>query len=372
MSTFTCPMCGGEMKRNGTTSAGKQRWRCKTCNASTTRKNNNDAKQLKIFLRWLFSKNAQKDMKGQGRSFRRATSRFWSIWALPPLVDEIHRVVHVDGIHISRTLEVLIATTDDYVLGWYLSRGEHSRAWEALMRRIAPPEIVVIDGGPGFEKARKKVWPDTEVQRCVLHAFWQVKRYTTSNPRTQAGIELYGLACKLKRLKTYKEADAWVNSYLEWCTNYADFLEEKTYFEDRRWEYTHERLRKAKRSLSKLVNSGRLFTYLTSSWLDEGALPATNNRSESLNAQLRRMLRNHRGLSTLRRAKAVFWWCYMHTECPKTEAEILKIMPTDEEIDQIYRSLTMNEKRFESIPQWGDALVWSEFHHSDPWRHDWD
>ena len=29
---------------------------------------------------------------------------------------------------------------------------------------------------------------------------------------------------------------------------------------------------------------------------------------------VREMLRNHRGLSELRRIKAVFWWCYMHTK----------------------------------------------------------
>lgn len=62
----------------------------------------------------------------------------------------------------------------------------------------------------------------------------------------------------------------------------------------------------------------------------------------------------------------------MHTECPSSEAEILRVMPTDEDIDEIYRSLTMQEQRFDSIPQWGDAIAWLEFHHGDPWRHDWD
>lgn len=51
---------------------------------------------------------------------------------------------------------------------------------------------------------------------------------------------------------------------------------------------------------------------------------------------MRAMLRNHRGLSELRRVKAVFWWCYMHTECPKGAAEVLRSMPTDEDIDLLY------------------------------------
>lgn len=360
------------MKRNGTTKSGTQRWRCKACGASASHKYNSDAKQLKAFLKWLFSKDAQADMKGGGRTFRRMAARFWPIWALPPIIDEIHDIVYIDGIYITKKLVILIASTDDFVLGWYLARSEHSKAWEALISRIAPPVIVVTDGAPGFEKARKKYWPDTEVQRCTLHAYRQVRRYTTSRPKLPAGVELYGLAQDLKKLKSIKDADEWVACYLEWCRRWGEFLEEKTYGEGGHWDYTHWRLRKARASLSRLVSSERLFTYLTSELADESLLPSTNNRAESLNAQLRRMLRIHRGMSSMHRVKAAFWWCYMHTECPANEAEILKMMPTDEDINEIYQTMTMQEQRFDSIPQWGDAIVWSEFHHSDPWRHDWD
>lgn len=41
----------------------------------------------------------------------------------------------------------LIACTPDYVLGWYVARTENSRAWTALMQGIAPPLLVVSDGG---------------------------------------------------------------------------------------------------------------------------------------------------------------------------------------------------------------------------------
>ena len=36
MNNPKCPSCGGEMKRNGKTSAGSQRWRRTACDASTT------------------------------------------------------------------------------------------------------------------------------------------------------------------------------------------------------------------------------------------------------------------------------------------------------------------------------------------------
>jgi hypothetical protein len=372
MNLPRCPICSEKMIRNGKTSAGRQRWICKTCRLTKTNRINSDAKQLKIFLTWLLSKKRQIDMPSQGRSFRNHTAKFWRYWALPPIVDEVHRVIYVDGIYLARNVVILIACSDEHVLGWYLARSENSRSWEALISRIAPPIIVVSDGGSGLAKALWRIWPETEVQRCTFHAFCQVKRYTTSRPNLPAGMELYALAKDLLHLETLDQAQLWVALYLKWCGKWDGFLQEVTVKDGRR-ELTHHRLVKARNSLNVLINKGQLFTYLDDLLTIGGPLPATNNRIEGgVNAQLRQVLREHRGLSLTRRIKAIFWWCYLHTECPLSCAQILKTMPTDEDIDRIYKKLTYVERNYESIPQWGDAIVWSEFHTSDPWRHDWD
>lgn len=376
MNIPKCQNCGCEMVKNGKTSAGKTRWRCKSCGASRTNQIDNDAKQLKVFLNWLLSKQRQLDMPSEGRTFRNHTAKFWKIWPLPPIVDEIHRVIYVDGIYIARNIVILIACSDEYVLGWYLARSENSKSWAALMSRIAPPLMVVTDGGTGFEKARKHIWPDTEVQRCTFHAFCQVKRYTTSRPNLEAGVELYSLAKRLLSVKEEEQAYLWVAEYLAWCDRWDEFLKERTIIEGKS-RLTHERLVKAKRSLDRLVSKGTMFTFLDDLLTIGGPLPSTNNRIEGgVNASLRQLLREHRGLSTIRRVKAVFWWCYMHTECHLGCADILKVMPTDDDIDAIYKKMTVPEQRFDTIPQWGDAIVWSELHNvdswNDSWRRDWD
>jgi transposase-like protein len=135
---------------------------------------------------------------------------------------------------------ILIARSDEHVLGWYLARSENSKSWEALISRIAPPEVVVSDGGNGFEKARKRVWKDTKVQRCTFHVFGQIKRYTTQRPNLAAGVELYGLACELLHIKDLKSADLWVGRYIKWCTDWEDFLNEKTYDDKNNWQWTHD------------------------------------------------------------------------------------------------------------------------------------
>ena len=366
MKAKECPVCGSAMKRNGKTGAGSQRWRCRSCGASSTHRNNTDSRDLSMFLSWLLSKDGQAGMPGGGRSFRRRTARFWSIWPMPEIVDEIHRVVFVDGIYLSRNVVVLIACSEEHVLSWYLARAETTRAWRALLSRIAPPDVVVTDGGSGFASAVASEWPRTRVQRCVFHAFQQVKRCTTCRPKLQAGVELYGLAKELMHLEDLQQARWWSERFGQWCEFWADFLEERTMVDGRR-EYTHERLRKARRGLAALSNAGTLFTYLDPELTVEGPLPRTNNRIEGgVNAQIRAMLRNHRGMSETRRVKAVYWWCYMHTECPLPAAEILRSMPTDDDIDLLYEVYATNPRESDA-PSWGDGLVWQELHHSTPY-----
>ena len=373
MKSVNCPICNKICVKNGRHRSGAQRWICKQCGITVTPKIDNSAKQLQIFLDWLFGKDSQNVLPGEGRTFRRNTVRFWDLWPLPPKVEEKSDVLYVDGIYLGRKACVLICCDDEYVLGWYLCRYEHSGAYTALLSRIAEPKVVVSDGGTGFKKAVKKVWPHTQIQRCIFHVFCQVKRYTTSKPNTAAGIELYALAKDLLHIEKLSDSDEWVTRFVNWMAKYNRFLSQMTYDENGNSRPTHERLIKAQRSIVKLLKEGTMFTYLDKRLQDKiESIPATNNRIEGgINAQLRAMLRNHRGLSVERRIKAVFWWCYMHSPKPLSLSEILKTMPTDKSIADIYKRLTRPEKLSGSIPDWGDALAWDELHRSGEYPDLW-
>lgn len=364
MNNMLCTVCGTPMKRNGKTKDGVQRWRCKKCGSSKTHRINSDAKDLERFVNWLLSRDKQIDMPGQGRGFRKRTARFWSIWPMPPVVDEIHKVIYVDGIYIGKDLVILIACSDEYVLSWYLARSENSSSWKALLSQIAPPDMVITDGGSGFYKAVKEVWPSTKVQRCLFHVFCQVKRATTSRPRLLAGKEIYKLAKELMKIKTIKEAMEWEEKYYEWARFWNDFLDEKSYI-DGKYGYTHERLRKARKAIAGLLSKRLLFTYLDPQLTTDAPLPCMNNRIEGgVNAQIRTVLRDHRGMSSLHRIKAVYWYCYMKTEAPMSMAEILKSMPTDDDIDFLYENYGITQDCGNEPVEWGQGLVWNELHTS--------
>lgn len=87
---------------------------------------------MALFLGSLLGRSRRADMPGGGRTFRRRTVAFWEIRPMPPKVEALRRVVHLDGIHLGRRSVVLMASDGERALGWHLSRAENGRAWSAL------------------------------------------------------------------------------------------------------------------------------------------------------------------------------------------------------------------------------------------------
>lgn len=88
-----------------------------------------------------------------------------------------------------------------------------------------------------------------------------------------------------------------------------------------------------------------------------------------MNARLRETVRNHRGLSRMRRVKAIFWWCCMHTESPLPAAEMVEAMPTDDEVEGLFAMASKSRKREDGAPdEHGSGVVWGEFHAAVEYR----
>lgn len=308
-----------------------------------------------------------------GRAFRYQVERFWRYWPLPHFMDEPVAVLHVDGLHLGRSPVVLIAANQvGEPVGWYLARSEHAGAWKALLAQTSRPVMVVTDGGSGFRKAMRETWPEVRIQRCLFHVQMNITRLTTKNPRLQPGRELKGLAHELVAVKTHAQAAAWEVGYLEWEARWKVFLAQKSRYSTGAWEDTHKRLVRARNMVRALLRQGQLFTFLdpalvAASGMEE--LPSTNNRLEGgVNSQVRRVLSQHRGMPLLHRVKAVFWWCYTHSPAPLPAARILREMPTDATIADLYNQARVDpaQRRREEtgVPiQWGTAIEWEDLHH---------
>ena len=362
MNNPGCGACGAAMKRNGKTSAGAQRRRCGSCGASATHRIDSAARELASFLRRLLSNRRQGDFGRSSRTFRRKAPRFWKMRPLPSCAGEVRDAVFPDGIRVSG-LVVLIARAKEHVLAWHLATSERSGAWAALMAKLAPPAMAVSDGSPGLAKAARAVRPGTRVQRCAFHVLCQVKRCTTSRPELDAGKELHGLAKSLLKAKDADSAAKWLARYAERCSKWESFLREFA-IKDGRRRYARREPRRARRALNGLVRSGTLFTFAEMAEERGGERDSTSSMIEGgVSARLREMVRNHRGLSRMRRVKAIFRWCCMHTESPLPAAEMIEAMPTDDEVEGLFAMASKSRKREDGAPdEHGSGAVWGEFH----------
>lgn len=335
-----CPVCTGKMKKNGTTSAGKTRWRCTNthCGASTTR-HLPDQKIIRDFK--LFHTHATTSLSldqiasTYNISRRSLTRRFETFWLIDvPCQPDPYRIydqIFLDGTYTGAGC-LLIASSSTHVITWHWAKTENTTAYTELLSRIPAPLCVVLDGGQGALSAIKTCWPTTKIQRCLVHAQRTVRRYTTSNPRTDAGKAIYALARKLTTITTVDQAHEWILNLHEFSQLYHEFLNEKTPLPPHRhsrrtWEYTHLRVRKAYQSLLHLTRSQWLFTSLTP---PETALnptewkSTTNSLEGGFNSPLKLLARTHRGRKGERQRKMIDWWLHSKTQLPDDPIEIAR------------------------------------------------
>jgi len=249
----------------------------------------------------------------------------------------VHDEVQLDGIYLSSRWCALIAIADGKPIALQWSDTEKSASWKALLEQVPAPRLVVMDGGAGLASAIKSVWPEAKVQRCLVHIQRNVRQHLTLRPKTEAGRRLRKLSLALTRITTSNEAANWLIAFNAWHNTYEPLLKERTYLTDtttatvrvklragQRWWYTHERLRKAYNVMVNAHKAGTLFTYLDPTLSDFTASSTTNQIEGGINAQLRALLRRHRGMSAEHQRRSVQWWLVMHQANPPTPSTYVK------------------------------------------------
>lgn len=336
-----CGVCDAKLVKNGVTSAGRTRWRCKACGSSTTQQRPDISRRadLAAFTGWLLGKHSQAEYGGgTGRSFRAKIAWCWDIGVpQPQATGEIHRQVIVDGTYFAGWC-VLIAHNGRHVIGWQWCNTENKTAWGELIRQFPTPDVVVTDGGTGLRSALDTFWSRTKIQRCYFHIFAAVRRHTTSRPRLPAGKEILDLTRQLMTVSDLDAAAEWMGAYVTWETRWAALLTERTYASStterpswarpsQRWWYTHIRLRRVQGLYRQLVRDQALFPWLDDAYLDHGqrTVDRTTSRLEGgPNNAIKHLLRHHRGLSNTHAPRAVDWLLNSLTEHPHDPWQLAK------------------------------------------------
>jgi hypothetical protein len=169
---------------------------------------------------------------------------------------------------------------------------------------------VTSDGLPLIRKAFREI----DYQMCLVHMERIIVRGTTRKPKLEASIALYAIGRSMYTIDE-KEFNVYMNKY---TLRYFHFLNEKTLSEvtGESW-YTHEELRKAFFSLSRL--SEFLFTYQR-----DNRIPRTTNSIEGHFAHIRDIVNIHRGASKELKQKIIHTILLASTIAPSEEL-ILKL-----------------------------------------------
>lgn len=110
--------------------------------------------------------------------------------AIYPIVwlDAIHYKIRENGRYVSKAVYTILGLTIEgkkELLGLYLSDQEGAHHWLSVLtdlhnRGVKDILIACVDGLKGFPEAIETIYPDTEIQHCIIHQIRNSMKYVAS------------------------------------------------------------------------------------------------------------------------------------------------------------------------------------------------
>ncbi len=205
-------------------------------------------------------------------------------WQLRPL-ETIYAVVFLDAIHyhvrqegriVKKAVYVAIGINLDGhkdVLGLWIGQNESSKYWlgvinELKNRGVEDILITCVDGLSGFSEAISAVYPQTEIQKCVIHQIRNSTKFVSYKDIKRLMVDLkkvYTAVNEETALAALEEFDeTWGKKYakiaISWRKNWAEL---STYFkypyEVRKLIYTTNTIEGYNRQLRKVTKNKGVF-----------------------------------------------------------------------------------------------------------------
>ena len=203
-------------------------------------------------------------------------------------LDAIHYKVKDNGRYVSKAVYTILGLNIEgkkELLGLYLSESEGANYWLSVLtdlqnRGVKDILIACVDGLTGFPEAIKTIYPETEVQLCVIHQIRNSMKYVASKNQKAFMADLkpvYRAATKEAAEMALKELDT------KWGKQYPLVLQSW----QRKWDNLAvyfkypEHVRKAIYTTNAIEAVHRQFRKLTKT---KGAFPNENSLMKLLYA----------------------------------------------------------------------------------------
>ena len=173
----------------------------------------------------------------------RKTKGDWDAWSVRSLKDEPILRLILDGTVVrvrldkkatSISLLVALGVRNDgqkVLLAVKNMGGESEAAWRALLdnlvaRGLRTPELLIVDGGSGLDKALAALWPDMPVQRCTVHKHRNLLAHAPERLHEEVSADYNDMIYADSRQEIEAKRKAFLRKWRLKCRAVADSLEE--------------------------------------------------------------------------------------------------------------------------------------------------
>ena len=192
-------------------------------------------------------------------------------------LDAIHYKVRVDGEYKSKAFYTVLGVGIDgkkEILGLYLNESEGAKFWLQVLtdlhnRGVKDILIASVDGLKGFVEAINSIFPDTEVQLCIVHQTRNSLKYIASKNQKQFAKELKAVYTAFTKEEAETELnkleEKWGDKYpivfQSWRNNWENLSHYFKYPKEiRRVMYTTNIIESVHRQFRKLTKTKGAFS----------------------------------------------------------------------------------------------------------------
>lgn len=109
--------------------------------------------------------------------------------------------------------------------------GESEAAWRALLddliaRGLTKPDLIIVDGGSGLDKALAALWPDAPVQRCTVHKHRNLLAHAPDRLHEEISADYNDMIYAKTKQEIEARRKAFIRKWRLKCGAVADSLEE--------------------------------------------------------------------------------------------------------------------------------------------------
>jgi len=220
-------------------------------------------------------------------------------------LSDAHYVV-MDGSYLQGRQQAVIALADPTlnrtIAGIYGIKEGERRMYDfcrTLVQRGLSPRSVTIDGLSQVHTMVNTLWPQTTVQRCLVHIQRQGLAWCRHQPKRPDTQHLRQFFTRVMTIHTPMQRDDFIDQWHRWEERWGPSI-----LTSKETSWTFGDLKRARSLLTKALPY--MFAYL-----EDPLIPKSTNWLEGYFSRLKNRYRNHRGLPPTKRRHYFDWYFHL-------------------------------------------------------------